>query len=99
MFSVGSGVSTFSGVSTVGFGVFFGDVFVRVLFSSCIVCRVSDSFVCSFFEFFSFFSSSEDYRCVDLGRGLDGVGFCISSSEFSDVGSFVRDRVYRFEVL
>uniref|UniRef100_A0A673SYH6 Rho GTPase activating protein 22 n=1 Tax=Suricata suricatta TaxID=37032 RepID=A0A673SYH6_SURSU len=65
--------------------------------SSCTACRASDSSACSSLptegglEPSPFPSSSEDRRSPDLGRGLDEVGTCISSSEPSDPGSPTQD--------
>ncbi|XP_026918322.1 rho GTPase-activating protein 22 isoform X4 [Acinonyx jubatus] len=65
--------------------------------SSCTACRASDSSACSSLptegglEPSPFPSSSEDRRSPDLGRGLDEVGTCISSSEPSDPGSPSQD--------
>ncbi|XP_023504048.2 rho GTPase-activating protein 22 isoform X3 [Equus caballus] len=95
----GPGASTPSGASTAGSGASSGDASVRASLSSCTACRASDSSACSSLEPSPFPSSSEDHRCADLGRGLDGAGPCISSSEPSDAGSPVRDRAHRSEAL
>uniref|UniRef100_A0A9L0K443 Rho GTPase activating protein 22 n=1 Tax=Equus asinus TaxID=9793 RepID=A0A9L0K443_EQUAS len=95
----GPGASTPSGASTAGSGASSGDASVRASLSSCTACRASDSSACSSLEPSPFPSSSEDHRCADLGRGLDGAGPCISSSEPSDTGSPVRDRAHRSEAL
>ncbi|XP_044615412.2 rho GTPase-activating protein 22 isoform X4 [Equus asinus] len=95
----GPGASTPSRASTTGSGASSGDASVRASLSSCTACRASDSSACSSLEPSPFPSSSEDHRCADLGRGLDGAGPCISSSEPSDTGSPVRDRAHRSEAL
>ncbi|XP_070471600.1 rho GTPase-activating protein 22 isoform X1 [Equus przewalskii] len=95
----GPGANTPSGASTAGSGASSGDASVRASLSSCTACRASDSSACSSLEPSPFPSSSEDHRCADLGRGLDGAGPCISSSEPSDAGSPVRDRAHRSEAL
>ncbi|XP_045697988.1 rho GTPase-activating protein 22 isoform X2 [Phyllostomus hastatus] len=68
--------------------------------SSCTACRASDSSACSSLltkgasEPSPFPSSSEEHRSPDLGRSLDEVGLCPSSSEPSDPGSLAQDRAH-----
>ncbi|XP_044924925.1 rho GTPase-activating protein 22 isoform X10 [Mustela putorius furo] len=89
--------STPSVASTVWSGASSCEASARDSVSSCTACRASDSSACSSLhtegalEPSPFLSSSEERRSPDLGRGLDEVGTCISSSEPSDPGSPTQD--------
>ncbi|XP_059025636.1 rho GTPase-activating protein 22 isoform X4 [Mustela lutreola] len=89
--------STPSVASTVWSGASSCEASARGSVSSCTACRASDSSACSSLhtegalEPSPFPSSSEERRSPDLGRGLDEVGTCISSSEPSDPGSPTQD--------
>uniref|UniRef100_A0A7N5JTS0 Rho GTPase activating protein 22 n=1 Tax=Ailuropoda melanoleuca TaxID=9646 RepID=A0A7N5JTS0_AILME len=89
--------STPSVASTAWSGASSYEASARGSVSSCTACRASDSSACSSLhtegalEPSPFPSSSEDCRSPDLGRGLDEVGTCISSSEPSDPGSPTQD--------
>uniref|UniRef100_A0A452UKA7 Rho GTPase activating protein 22 n=1 Tax=Ursus maritimus TaxID=29073 RepID=A0A452UKA7_URSMA len=89
--------STPSVASTAWSGASSYEASARGSVSSCKACRASDSSACSSLhtegalEPSPFPSSSEDRRSPDLGRGLDEVGTCISSSEPSDPGSPTQD--------
>uniref|UniRef100_A0A452RNV6 Rho GTPase activating protein 22 n=1 Tax=Ursus americanus TaxID=9643 RepID=A0A452RNV6_URSAM len=89
--------STPSVASTAWSGASSYEASARGSVSSCTACRASDSSACSSLhtegalEPSPFPSSSEDRRSPDLGRGLDEVGTCISSSEPSDPGSPTQD--------
>ncbi|XP_059253971.1 rho GTPase-activating protein 22 isoform X6 [Mustela nigripes] len=89
--------STPSVASTVWSGASSCEASARDSVSSCTACRASDSSACSSLhtegalEPSPFPSSSEERRSPDLGRGLDEVGTCISSSEPSDPGSPTQD--------
>uniref|UniRef100_A0A8C7ADH9 Rho GTPase activating protein 22 n=1 Tax=Neovison vison TaxID=452646 RepID=A0A8C7ADH9_NEOVI len=89
--------STPSVASTVWSGISSCEASARGSVSSCTACRASDSSACSSLhtegalEPSPFPSSSEERRSPDLGRGLDEVGTCISSSEPSDPGSPTQD--------
>ncbi|XP_045883246.1 rho GTPase-activating protein 22 isoform X4 [Meles meles] len=89
--------STPSVAGTVWSGASSCEASARGSVSSCTACRASDSSACSSLhtegalEPSPFPSSSEDRRSPDVGRGLDEVGTCISSSEPSDPGSPTQD--------
>ncbi|XP_041600992.1 rho GTPase-activating protein 22 isoform X5 [Vulpes lagopus] len=89
--------STPSVASTAWSGASSYEASARGSVSSCTACRASDSSACSSLhtegalEPSPFPSSSEDHRSPELGRGLDDVGTCISSSEPSDPGSPTQD--------